>query len=439
MLRDLMRRFLVDPTTIEVRPEGFDDHARILSLRYAQIGALTFAGAALGFWPTDALVMSSHAAEVFAISRPVTATLAIIGGLALRAVSSRPNLAYVVIAAVGVVITACLGGLMARAGGLDEQWFYFSYFIPWCGLLVVAPLRTRIGLTAAITATYPIAYFAVAPAELDQPHVGSSLVFLTFAAAASVIVGHVTYRIVRADYRLRSVLESKIAERTAVLARLADHLEDSREHERRRVSRELHDETAQLLTGMRLEVALMRRALGDHPGAEEPISRLCELIDQSFDAHRSIIAALRPRILDELGLVAAIRQQLQRAHLKERLEISFENERETYELDERSSLVAFRTVQEALTNVTRHADAQHVRIRLSSSDGMLRLEVADDGRGFDPASISNGFGLLGLRERLRGLSGHLDIDSAPGRGTRLVLTLPERSESPGTRTPSQHS
>lgn len=429
MLRDLMRRFLVDPTTVEVRPEGFDHHARILSLRYGQIGALTFAGAALGFWPTDALVMSSHAANVFATSRPVTAILAIIGALGLRAVSSRPNLAYLVIAAFGVVITACLGAFMARAGGLDEQWFYFSYFIPWCGLLVVAPLLTRVGLTVAITATYPIAYFAVAPAELDEPHVGSSLVFLVFAAAASVIVGNVTYRLVRADYRLRSVLESKIAERTAVLTRLADHLEDSREHERRRVSRELHDETAQLLTGMRLEVALMHRTIGDHPAAEEPINRLCELIDQSFDAHRSIIAALRPRILDELGLVAAIRQQLQRTHLKKHLEITFETEHETYVLDERCSLVAFRTVQEALTNVTRHADAQNVRIRLSSSEGTLRLEVTDDGRGFDPADLTNGFGLLGLRERLRGLSGRLEVDSAPGCGTRLVLTLPQSSES----------
>ena len=425
-----MRRFLVDPSTLEVRPEGFDHYARILSLRYAQIGALTFAGAALGFWPTDTFAMSSHAAGVFAISRPVTASLAILGALVFRAVSSRPSSAYMMIAAFGVAISGSLGGFMARIGGLDEQWFYFSYFIPWCGLLVAAPLLSRVGLTVAVTAAFPIAYFAVAPAQLDEPHVGSSLLFLLFAAAASVIVGHVTYRLIGADYRLRSVLESKIAERTAVLTRLADHLEDSREHERRRVSRELHDETAQLLTGMRLEVALMRRALGDHPGAEAPISRLCDLIDQSFDAHRSIIAALRPRILDELGLVAAIRQQLERMHLRDRLELSFESERETYALDERSALVAFRTVQEALTNVTRHADAKHVRIALSSSNTMLRLEVTDDGRGFDPDSIANGFGLLGLRERLRGLSGHLDIDSTPGHGTRLVLSLPERSEGP---------
>ncbi|HJL16469.1 MAG TPA: sensor histidine kinase [Sandaracinaceae bacterium LLY-WYZ-13_1] len=425
-LRAPFRRWLVDASAAEVRPDGFGDFARRLSLRNAQIGALVWAVSAIGFWPTDLFVLAPRARAIFAVSRPVTAGVAIVAFFVLSWLRHRPGLAYPAVAFFGAAITVPLGAFKAQIGGLEGQWFYFSFFIPWCGLLVVAPPGSRIGVTLAVTLGYPLAFFTCAPQELGKPQVGSSIVFLLFATGASVIVGHMTYRLVRADYRLRSSLEWKIAERTEVLAKLAERLEDSREHERRVVSRELHDETAQLLTGMRLELSLMRRTLGEGHEAQALIDRLTKLVEQSFDAHRSIIAALRPRILDELGLVAAVRQQVDRLRAHEHLEVGFETDDERYDLDERSALAVFRAVQEALTNVVRHAEASRVDVRLRRDGSRVRAEITDDGRGFDPSAQADGFGLLGLRERLRALDGTFEVDSARGRGTRLALAVPER-------------
>ncbi|AKF05181.1 Sensory box histidine kinase [Sandaracinus amylolyticus] len=216
-------------------------------------------------------------------------------------------------------------------------------------------------------------------------------------------------------------LEHKVRERTVELRELARHLERSREDERRRIARDLHDETGQLLTAMRMELDLARSGEGSLASSLE---RMNDVLDQAFDATRALVGELRPRILDDLGLGPAIEWYVPRFATRSGLRCELVVEPRELVASPEISTAAFRIVQESLTNVARHAAAKSVRVRLAKQRDVLALEIADDGRGFDPSAARAGYGLLGMRERVLAHDGSLDVDSAPGRGTRVRVTLP---------------
>ncbi len=197
--------------------------------------------------------------------------------------------------------------------------------------------------------------------------------------------------------------------------------------ERRRWARELHDETLQGLGGLRILLSSARRS-DDLGRAQAAMDEAVEHIEREISNLRSIITDLRPAALDELGLGAAIEALLDRHREQSGVEIDAElalrgTSKEAPRLSEDLETAVYRLVQEALSNVAKHAHANRVRVAVRESDGELLIEVQDDGGGFDPALATNGFGLAGMRERVVLAGGTLSIDSDE-RGTLLAACLP---------------
>jgi signal transduction histidine kinase len=214
-------------------------------------------------------------------------------------------------------------------------------------------------------------------------------------------------------HALNKDLERKVEERTAAMQELLRRLLGATEEERRRIARELHDKTAQLLTALEM-------ALDGMEGA--PVDRARHILAETHREVRDLIHDLRPSLLDDLGLAAAVRAYANE-HLKPRgLRVSFEIENDV-SVSPEVDITVFRILQEIITNVLRHADAESVSIELFQADGRLTLAVDDDGVGFD-ASAPGGLGLTGLRERATLIGGTILFDSEPGNGTHVRLEVP---------------
>jgi len=201
---------------------------------------------------------------------------------------------------------------------------------------------------------------------------------------------------------------------------------EASEAERRRWARELHDETLQQLAGMRVLLAGARRS-GDPERVAAALDGALELLATGIDDLRALITDLRPAALDELGVQAALETLVARVAVQSGLEIEAEIALAPERWrggDDALESTTYRLVQEGLTNVVKHADAQHIRLRVVEVDGAVEIGLHDDGDGFDPAGARSGFGLVGMRERVALARGTLAVDSAPGEGTTLRARIP---------------
>jgi len=232
------------------------------------------------------------------------------------------------------------------------------------------------------------------------------------------------------DVSKRKQAEHDLAESRDALRALTQHLESVREQERVQVARDLHDELGSILTALKIDVA----EIGARDGAEDEealVAEMSKLLDQAIEVGRRITTRLRPGILDDLGLAAAA-EWLGR-DLERRTGVKCEvvlPECEP-ELPEPVATTMFRILQEAVTNVIRHADADAVEIVLDADEETVSLRVSDTGKGFDPAAArGQSFGLLGMRERARAFAGSIEVESAPGEGTTVRVTLPRRPDTP---------
>jgi signal transduction histidine kinase len=198
------------------------------------------------------------------------------------------------------------------------------------------------------------------------------------------------------------------------------------EDERRRLARELHDGVGQNLTAIKHRLAAILAALPEE-GREvrAALEATIALCGDTLEDTRELSRLLRPPILDDLGLEAALRWLVRSQGEASRLDIALDIE-PLPALDSDLQTLLFRVAQEALNNAARHADARSVLVRLVARGGLLQLQVSDDGRGCDPeiALSSGGSGLGGMRERLRLYDGRLELHSAPGAGTRLRAVVP---------------
>lgn len=211
------------------------------------------------------------------------------------------------------------------------------------------------------------------------------------------------------------------------MTRLAQQALAIREEERRHLAHELHDGLGQSISAIKaLAVSIARKAVGEG-GIAGSASMIADVSTNMYDQVRSMMARLRPSILDELGLISALASMIDdwNAH-HEDLFCSFEHTGEVPALSADAAINVFRIVQEALTNVVRHAQASTVAVRLRSGDEALLLDIEDDGRGFEPAAVRRGLGLLGIEERVRAMGGSLSLATAPGRGTKFAIAIPQR-------------
>jgi signal transduction histidine kinase len=235
----------------------------------------------------------------------------------------------------------------------------------------------------------------------------------------------------RVEERTRELerLNSELRQRERARAQLLRKVISAQEEERKRIARELHDESCQTLSLLAMRLDELQGQLADAPAAAA-LGAARALALRTLDEVHRLIFDLRPALLDDLGLAAALRwlvgRHLEPAGVAVRLETSPVAAR----LSPESETAVFRAVQEALTNVARHAHATSVLVQMGEDKGELVIEIEDDGRGFDPASVEalapsgRGLGLLGLRERMELLGGSARVESAPGEGTRVVLRAP---------------
>jgi two-component system sensor histidine kinase UhpB len=200
----------------------------------------------------------------------------------------------------------------------------------------------------------------------------------------------------------------------------------AQEQERARVARDLHDEVNQSLTGVLLRLEAAREEAP--PGLEAELEETKALANQAMRELLSLARQLRPTALDDLGLAAAIAGQVEQLARGE-VDAAFAAEGDFSDLDDDAQLVVYRVAQEALSNAGRHSGAGRIELRLRrTAAGGVALDVGDDGSGFAFEKSEGGLGIAGMRERALLVGGELTIESRPGRGTRVRLTVPGGSE-----------
>jgi len=266
---------------------------------------------------------------------------------------------------------------------------------------IVAPLSFRgeiLGVLAAYGRLGTDPRFSAADEDLVRG----------LAASAATAVG--TARTVAAD-RLRRSLEAA-------------------EQERRRWARELHDETLQGLAGLSLALRAARRA-DRRADVDAALDEAIEQVRQEIAGLRALISSLRPAALDELGAAAAIEGLAERLpedgpRLELDIDLAFDRGRVPTRLDPDLEVAVYRIVQEAATNAAKHSGARTVHAEVHEGAEEISVVVHDDGSGFDPGAHTEGFGLLGMRERVAMAGGTLGVQSAPGQGTVVRATLPAR-------------
>lgn len=240
----------------------------------------------------------------------------------------------------------------------------------------------------------------------------------TFNAMVENIASH-TARLER-EVAMRTETEAELRRSEDRLRSLSAHLQSAREEERKALAREIHDELGQSLSALKLNLGVLRDALA--PSAERnAFTELLTLLDTTIKSVRRLITDLRPHLLDDLGLGAALEWLVDEFGRRTGIRAALHLPPDVDDLDAERAISVFRIVQEALTNVTRHAQAREVDIRLERSDRVLDLWIHDNGIGLDPARGQDpqAFGLLGMRERVLYWGGDLDVQGSPGVGTTI--------------------
>lgn len=229
------------------------------------------------------------------------------------------------------------------------------------------------------------------------------------------------------DVRLAETFATRAALAVDLSERIArDSLRrvvETQELERRRLARELHDETGQALASILLGLKALEERTDD-AGARSSIEELRELVVATLQDVRRLAVELRPSALDDFGLVPALERLSASFAEQSDISVDFQAALPDERLPDETETALYRIVQESLTNVVKHAQAQRVSILLTRTNGSVKAVVEDDGKGFDPEKTTGGFGLVGMRERLALLGGRLAIESAPGAGTTVAAEVP---------------
>jgi signal transduction histidine kinase len=229
----------------------------------------------------------------------------------------------------------------------------------------------------------------------------------------------------------RQRVEEEIAQRDALRQEFLQRIVEAQEEERARIARELHDEFGQVLTGLAVGLRGVQTSVDNSDLLRQQLSQLEEMAVQALGGMRHLINELRPTLLDDLGLTAALRQHVDNFATLTDMETSLALCDTCDNLHDSIKTTLFRVTQESLTNIARHAQATHAWIELSCDDDWVTLQVKDDGIGFDPAGVferntHTGWGLMGIQERVNLVDGEMQIQSETGKGTTLTIKVSKK-------------
>ncbi|HXU03257.1 MAG TPA: sensor histidine kinase [Polyangia bacterium] len=265
---------------------------------------------------------------------------------------------------------------------------------------------------------------AISGAELDPTQMRNwTRMGTTFAFLALLLTTAIDFVIRRVEESMRDTAEA-LTDLRAAYARLAllhERFDAAKEEERRFIAHELHDELGQMLTVVKLQLTARR----DGGPAGETVG----LVDGMIDRVRRISTDLRPPLFDEVGLFPALRAHVDAQSALSGVAIDLDaNEADGGRLDSARETACFRVVQEAITNALRHASPQRIQVRVIRRPDTISLSIADDGRGFDTATLAQTsaghLGVAGMQERVRARGGHFNVSSRPGAGTTVAVEMP---------------
>ncbi len=237
----------------------------------------------------------------------------------------------------------------------------------------------------------------------------------------------IEFQAVGHDITIRKQAEEELKSSREKLRNLSAHLQSIREKERMYIAREIHDELGQALTALKMELVWLNNRLPkDQVLLHDKMRSMVELVDETGKTVQRISAELRPGLLDDLGLAAAIEWQTEEFQKRTGIPCEVSLDPEDFVTDQDISTAIFRVFQETLTNIVRHADASSVKVTLQEKDNDIKLEVSDNGRGITEEQISHhqSFGIMGIRERVNLLSGKVVIVGIPDKGTTVTVCIP---------------
>ena len=246
----------------------------------------------------------------------------------------------------------------------------------------------------------------------------------------SVFIGlHDMNRILSAELAERELTEQRLRTSEENLRALAAHLQSVREEERIHIAREIHDELGQALTGLKFDINTLAKSCAEGKSITEGTQGLSQQIDRIINSVRRIASGLRPEVLDEIGLSAAIEWQAREFSRRTGIRCVVEIAPGFTDPDKDRSTALFRIFQELLTNVARHANATKVGVRLADSE-LLTLKVEDNGRGIQDQEFESpkSLGFLGLRERVLAFGGSIDVKGQEGKGTSVSVSIPHLAQ-----------
>jgi signal transduction histidine kinase len=434
---------------------AFVTHASELAVHWGRHWMLGITAVALLWWPTDLWVFGDRpdVQATFAWIRGLGIALHLLCYAALRASPWVRTRSLVLLPLYGALAITLPAFALSHLGGPSSGWFGYLYVALLPSAFFPLPLLARALATAFAGLTLALAYFGSHPEHLSDPMAASALSYLLFDVALVVGLGAVMHGVVRRAFfqslalsrashalgDLNRLLDARVQEQALALQHLAGGVVQARDVERSRIARELHDELGQELTAARMALSLTRRRhMRDDPEVLGPkLAELERLLNRTASSTRDLINRLRPRALDELGLGPAVEALVAdlRAGTGLALTLTLPDGDALAAVPPDPATAVYRFVQEALTNVLRHASASAATVTLHL-DQALTATVEDDGVGLDESAISpSSHGIAGMRERALALGGSLTIAPAQafprtdgrtaGRpGTRVTLRLP---------------
>jgi signal transduction histidine kinase len=427
---------------------AFAEYARERTAYFGRVLASALAVAEVAWWPVNWFELHGDPAtfRVFSLWRTSVTLVLCATWVTLRSRRAQEHAAAIATANVAA-FAALTGALLTNVGGAGHPILYAHYLIPNATVLVLLPPGKRLIAVGTVVAASLASALASAPDVVDMPTFRVFVGLLLGCSFIPIGMGHFGYLIVRENFlqhralsrttrelaALNGELEARVAARTEELRALAAHLAGVLENERARIARDIHDELGQSLTAMRLEIDDASHSLAPSGALRDAIDRIARLLDATLGTSRRILTELRPRVLDDFGLRAAIEWLAGefRARHACACELSIDPD---LDVDSERATALFRIVQECLNNVARHAGAARVEILLTRDDRLLRLMVRDDGRGLGAGPVRAGaMGLLGMRERAWQFDGRVALSSEPGSGTTVDVEIPLQPACAGRR------
>ncbi|HOI28679.1 MAG TPA: PAS domain S-box protein [Melioribacteraceae bacterium] len=252
------------------------------------------------------------------------------------------------------------------------------------------------------------------------------------SAAPFPLHGGNAIHVILRDISDRKKSEEELQRYHNQLELLTRHLQTAREEERESIAREIHDDFGQVLTSMKMNLTFLKRNInsrnkaGEHYDLLNDIDSMAGIIDRSVIKLRKLITALRPEVLDKLGLITALEWQTEEFKKETRIECSFSTDVKELKLDKNMEISLFRILQESLNNIAKHSRASKVEVRFNRDKPGYILEITDNGIGMAKDSLTrNTYGIIGMRERAKLIKGELSISSEQNRGTKIKLFVPE--------------